>query len=136
MNNFFKKYWSHILNITFLVFLIGFFAIIANGMKNESSAPPPALFPLLLLVEVFMVGGIFAEIIYYMIKASKCEGLKNKGAYMALIYLLNIFYISCFALKYIHKDSKATVKNIVYVVVSIALFITFYIFAFKTLYAQ
>ena len=136
MNNFFKKYWSHILNISFLIYLIGFFTIIAEGIKNESSAPPPAFFPIFLLIEVIMVAGIFAEMIFYMIKAAQREKKKNKGLCMVGIYMLNIFYIPCFALKHIHKDSKATVKNIAYVIVSIALFIAFYILAFKTMYTQ
>lgn len=131
MNNFFKKYWSHILNISFLIYLTVFFAIIGEGVKNESSAPPPAFFPLFLLIEILMVVGILFEIIYYMIKAAQCDDLKNKGLCMVGIYMLNVFYIPCFALKHIHKDSKAKVKNIIYVITSIVLFIAFYILVIK-----
>ncbi|MCR5146108.1 MAG: hypothetical protein K6B70_01995, partial [Clostridia bacterium] len=117
MNNFIKKYWTHILNLSFLGYLAFLLGFLASNISSTDE--PPAYLGLLFLVEIFMVIGIWVEIIYYMIKAIKIKNLKNVGLHIAGIYLLNVFYIPCFCLNHIHKDSKAKIKNFIYVLLSV-----------------
>lgn len=128
MKNFIKKYWTHILNLSFLGYLVFLLGFLASNISSTDE--PPAYLGLLFLVQIFMVIGIWVEIIYYMIKAIKIKDLKNIGLHIAGIYLLNIFYIPCFCLKYIHKDGKAKIKNIIYVLVSVGMFVA----AFSTIF--
>lgn len=125
MKNFIKKYWTHIFNISVFAYLIFIFVLFANVMKNNSSDNPPTYFLVLLIIEVLMVLGVWAEIIYFIIKAAKNNELENKGLHIAGIYFLNMFYIPCFSLKHIHKDNKAKIKNIIYVLVTVCMFIVF-----------
>jgi hypothetical protein len=125
MKNFIKKYWTHIFNISFLAYLIFIFVLFTNVMKNDSSDNPHTYFLLFLVIEVLMVFGVWAEIIYFIIKAAKNKELENKGLHIAGIYFLNMFYIPCFSLKHIHKDNKAKIKNIIYVLVTVCMFIAF-----------
>ena len=122
MKNFIKKYWSHIFNISVLAFLIYTFRFLANVIETDSSSQPPTYFILLLLIELLMVIGVWIEIIYFIIKAAKDKELKNKALHIIGIYFLNFFYIPCFSLKHIHKDSKATIKNIIYVIITVVMF--------------
>lgn len=105
--------------------------LFTNSVKNESSDNPPTYFIALLLIEVLMVFGILAEIIYFIIKAAKNNELENKGLHIAGIYFLNMFYIPCFSLRHIHKDNKAKIKNIIYVLVTVSIFIIFCTSVFK-----
>lgn len=131
MKNFIKKYWTHIFNISVFAYLIIIFMLFTNSVKNESSDNPPTYFIALLLIEVLMVFGILAEIIYFIIKAAKNNELENKGLHIAGIYFLNMFYIPCFSLRHIHKDNKAKIKNIIYVLVTVSMFIIFCTSVFK-----
>ena len=134
MKNFMKKYWTHIFNISVLAYLIFTFRLFANAVKNDSSENPPTYFIVFLIIEIIMVMGIWAEIIYFIVKAVKDKELKNKGLHIAGIYLLNFFYIPCFSLNHIHKDSKAKIKNIIYVLVTACMFVIFssYLLKFET----
>lgn len=125
MKNFIKKYWTHIFNISSLVYLTFLFILFTNVVKNENPENPPTYFIALIIIEIIMVLGIWAEIIYFIVKAVKDKELKNKGLHIAGIYFLNYFYIPCFSLSHIHKDSKAKVKNIIYVIVTVCLFAIF-----------
>lgn len=125
MKNFIKKYWTHIFNISSLVYLTFLFILFTNVVKNENPENPPTYFIALLIIEIIAVLGIWAEIIYFIVKAAKDKELKNKGLHIAGIYFLNYFYIPCFSLSHIHKDSKAKVKNIIYVIVTVCLFVVF-----------
>ena len=125
MKNFIKKYWSHIFNISVLAYLIYTFKSLSDIVENESADNPPTIFIVLIIIEVLLVLGVWGEIIYFIIKAAKNKELKNKGLHIAGIYFLNMFYIPCFSLKHVHKDSKAKIKNIIYVLVTACMFIVF-----------
>ena len=131
MKNFMKKYWTHIFNISVFAYLIFIFTLFTNDTKNESPDNSAVFFITLLLIELILVIGVWAEIIYFIIKAAKNKELKNKGLHIAGIYFLNMFYIPCFCLKHVHKDSKVTVKNIIYVLVSVSMFIAVACVCFK-----
>jgi len=121
MKNFVKKYWTHILNVIFLSYYICLFAFPAYTNNGYSVG-----------IAIMLVIGILMEIVFFMVKAANEKNLKNKVLHMICIYLLNIFYIPCFSLKYIYKDNKAKLKNILYVIISILLYILlgFMIFRF------
>ena len=131
MKNFIKKYWTHILNISFLAYLIYVFWLFTNVVENNHSDVMPSYFGILVLIEGILVIGIWVEIIYYIIKAAKNDELKNKGLNIMGIYLLNVFYIPCFSLTHISKDSNARVKNIVYVLLSVGMFLMFIVYMIK-----
>ena len=134
MKNFIKKYWTHIFNISALAYFIFMFRLFTNVVKNDTSGNPPPYFMVWLIIEILMVIGIWAEIIYFIVKAAKNKELKNKGLHIAGIYFLNFFYIPCFNLKHIHKDGKAKIKNIIYVLITVFMFILFstYLIKFQT----
>lgn len=136
MKDFFKKYWTHILNLSFLGLMIAIFAVISNGIKNGNSEPPAGFFPVALLLEIILVIAILVEMFYFLIIAIKRDDSKNKGLHLLGIYMLNIFYIPCYVLTHVHKDSKAKAKNIVYVLVSVGMFIAFYLLAFQFMLAN
>lgn len=120
MKNFVKKYWTHAISLLFFITIIVYYAIIES--KNEG------FLPLLrggLIVEFVLVIAIWVEIIYFIIQAIKHKEIPNRSVKAVMIYFLNLFYIPCFYLKYIYKDEKYKVKNIVYLVCSIGLFIIF-----------
>ena len=131
MKNLIKKYWTHILNISFLAYLIYIFGLFTNGIKNNYSAEAPSYLGILVLIEMIMVIGIWVEIIYHIVKAAKNDELKNKGLNIMGIYLLNIFYIPCFSLNHISKDSNAKIKNIAYVLLSVGMFVLFVVYVIK-----
>ena len=72
---------------------------------------------------MLLVFGIIGEIIYFLILVAKDKKLKSNPLYYVLIYMLNIFYIPCFVLKHIKKDKNYKKKNIIYLVISILLYI-------------
>ncbi|MBP3920508.1 MAG: hypothetical protein J6D28_02970 [Bacilli bacterium] len=49
---------------------------------------------------------------------------KHKIIHILLIYLLNMYYIPCYYLKHVIKDTKYKLKNIIYIILSIILTIT------------
>lgn len=129
MKNFIKKYWSHILNIVFLLYCISILTFFANIKDNEITS---IAIPIILIgIEAVLVIGVWIEIIYFMIKAIKNNEIKNKALSIVLIYLLNVFYIPCFALKHIYKDNKAKYKNAIYIIISILLYLLLTIVIFR-----
>ena len=129
MKNFIKKYWSHILNIVFLLYCISILTFFANVKDNEITS---IVIPIILIgIEAVLVIGVWIEIIYFMIKTIKNNEIKNKALSIVLIYLLNVFYIPCFALKHIYKDNKAKYKNAIYIIISILLYLLLTIVIFR-----
>ena len=134
MKTFIKKYWTHIFNIMFFVYIIGVMNFFANNMDVEINS---IITPLILLGITFVfVIGLWIELIYYMIKALKNDELKNKGLAATLIYALNLFYIPCFVLKHMYKDKHAKLKNAIYIIVSVALYIILIFVIFKFSFNQ
>ena len=57
--------------------------------------------------------------------------LNNKALHILGLYFLNVLYIPCFLLKYVHKDEKTTIKNIIYIIVIILLMVCFTVLSGK-----
>ena len=117
--NLFKKYWTHILSLGFLIFPTIVFLMMKNTMYEEIDVSKIVI--LFIGIFVFVIG-IWVEIIYGMIHAIKHKEIENHGIYAILCYLFNVFYIPCYYLKYVVKDEKYKIKNIIYLVISIVLF--------------
>lgn len=93
------------------------------------SGVPTAIFPLFLLVELVLTFAIFAEMIYAIIKAAQDNELSNKALHIIGLYFLNIFYIPCFLLKHVSKEEKVVVKNIIYITLTVTLYIVLCVLA-------
>lgn len=126
-----KKYWSHILNIVYLGFVDAFIGFCLFAMNNEEQMEgvPFAIMPIMLLVELVLTFAVLGEIIYGIVKAIQDKDLSKKTLHIVLIYFLNLLYIPCFFTKYVNKDEKALVKNIVYLIIAGALYITLFVLA-------
>lgn len=131
MKNFIKKYWPHTLNLFFIIFSIYAVKFYSMVIINDDIHTSPAYAIALLIIELVVVLGVIGEIIYFIIKAAKSKELANKGLHIAGIYFLNIFYIPCFNLKHVQKDDKSKVKNIIYVVAILCLYILFNFYVIK-----
>lgn len=132
MIKFLKKYWTHIVNILFFVSYIVIFFYYGALALDEIN-----LVSGLFLVLVFvLVIAIWGEIIYYIVYVAKNRELEKRGLKVALIYLFNAYYIPCFKLKYVDKDEKYNIKNIIYVVISIILTIVMVFSVFQFSYGE
>lgn len=117
---FMKKYLTHIISIGFLIYINILFYVI--GHENLFQGKEYILVTLIVLEVIFVVG-ILAEMVYYLFKISKIEELKRNPQHYILTYLFNIFYIPCLSTKYIQKDPKYKIKNIVFISTMILLYI-------------
>lgn len=126
-----KKYWSHILNIIYIVFIDLFIGICIMGITNGEtmSGVPMAILPIGLLIEVILTFAVFGEMIYAIIKAAQDKELENKALHIVGLYFLNVFYIPCFLLKHVSKEEKVAVKNTIYLIISITLYIVLFALA-------
>lgn len=96
MFNFFKKYIPHITGLLLfldLLFVIYFESKISGFL---------GIFCVLLMF--LIVIGVWAQIIYYLIRCFNDKDINNKMFRCFMIYLFNVYYIPCFNLKYIIKD--------------------------------
>lgn len=124
MKNLLKKYWSHIFNIIYLVFIDTFIGFCIIGINNYDTMDEVSfgIMLFLLLIELILTFAVLGEMIYAIIKAAKNENLENKALHIVAIYFLNLFYIPCFLLKHVSKEENVKVKNIVYISITIVLF--------------
>ena len=114
-----KKYWTHIINILLFVFLILIFSFF-NLLEGEDINFVTGL---ILTLELILVIMIWVEIIYYIIYVDRAKDIPNKGLKALFMYFLPYWYIPCFKLKYVDKDKNYKKKNIIYLIVSISLFV-------------
>lgn len=119
MKNFLRKYWTHILNILYL--LTGIVLFIILGINEDAFGFPVII--ILLVLTLFL----WFEIIWHIVVIARNKEDDNRVLHAILSYILNIFYIPCYRLKYIVKDENHKVKNIVYIVGSILLYIVMYV---------
>ncbi len=70
MKNLIKKYWTHIFNLIFLLYIISLFMFI-NFMEEKTTSIE--ILNLLLIIILFFVIGIWIEIIYFIIKVIKTK---------------------------------------------------------------
>ncbi len=120
MKKFLKKYWSHIICLLFFIVFDLLFFYVNNEFKFENSY---WLLNTSLIISILLIIGVWVAIIYHIVHAAKSKELKNKALEIIFIYLFNAFYIPCYSLKYVSKDNNYKTKNMVYLIVSILLFI-------------
>ena len=87
---------------------------------NESMLP----LALTLLISFFILFILLIiEIIISIIAASKIKESKNNFWIYIFIFLFNVFYIPCFQLKYKYNDKNYKTKNLIYLIISIGLYV-------------
>lgn len=130
MKKILKQFWPHLISyVLVIVLLIMFYPIIYGNIDLNDTITPSMI--VCLIIEFLCVIGVWGEIFYFITKIDKEENLKHDNIHMVLIYSLNIFYIPCFNIKYICKDKHSLIKNIIYLLTIIPLFIILVIFMFK-----
>ena len=116
--SFIKKYYPMIIAIVF----VSTYSLIFGAMLIDNFDDSNAI----ILVPFFLsIVGIWAEVIGFIIHASKNKELKNNVLWAFLIYFFNIFIIPYYNLKYVVKEKKITAKMIVFIIL---LFLSVYIF--------
>lgn len=125
MKIFIKKYWTHFINLGFLVFTNILFLILYYNIFDKLYIPS------LIILNIFVIF-IWIEIIYHIVYIVKHKEINDKPLHIILSYMFNIFYIPGFSLKYISKDKKYKTKNIIYIIISILLFISLFAIIFLT----
>lgn len=119
-----KKYWTHILNLTYLALIDAFIGFLLFGMANAETIDASDGFGIglvFILIEAILTVCVLAEMVYTMVKAGQDKKLENKPLHIVAMYCLNIYYIPCFMMSYVHKDERAKEKNIAYIVLSVSL---------------
>lgn len=112
MKKFIQSYYTYILSMVYLFgFGVIFSCVIYDNMVIENSM----FFMVLLGMIIISVIGIWAEIIGFIIHASKKKDLNNKILWCFMIYLFNIFIIPYYNLKYVVKEEKLVSKILVFV---------------------
>ena len=93
-----KKYWSHILNIVYIVFVDCFVGMCAFGINSEEmmSGVPTAILPIGFIIILIMTFAILGEMIYAIVKAAQDTNLDNKALHIIGLYFFNVFYIPCY----------------------------------------
>ena len=134
MKEILNKYRLHIFNLGFLIYNILIFYEITT-INDFAEIMNGKLIIIQIISEAIYVIGLWIEIIYYIIHAIKHKEIKNNTLCTALIYIFNIFYIPCYKMKNIDKDKKYKKKNIIYLIISITLYLVMFetmtIFAIK-----
>ena len=120
--NFLKKYWTHIISLSFLTYCDVLFIIIMNNIEKFDSLNLGIIF-FFLGIELLFVIGVWAEIIIYMIHAIRHKEIKNNAICAVLIYLLNVIYIPCYCLKHVSKDENYKIKNTIYIIATTILYV-------------
>ncbi|MBO5183050.1 MAG: hypothetical protein J6B64_01495 [Bacilli bacterium] len=128
MKKIIKKYWTHILSLGFLIYSIILFVLIDKGLfENINVQTIIILFGALILFVI----GVWVEIIYHIVHAIKHKEIKNNALCAVLSYFLNVIYIPCYSSKHINKDENYKKKNIIYLILSILLYIILIIIMVK-----
>ncbi|MBQ3408157.1 MAG: hypothetical protein IJH12_03010 [Clostridia bacterium] len=124
-----KKYWSHILNIVYIVFVDCFVGMCAFGINNEEmmSGVPTAILPIGFIIILIMTFAILGEMIYAIVKAAQDTNLDNKALHIIGLYFFNVFYIPCFLLKHVSKEKKVAIRNTIYLILSLILYIALFV---------
>lgn len=121
--SFIKKYWTHFISIIFLIIVNLLFLNFKELLTLEENNFPFNFFILFMLMFLFVIV-IWVEIVGFIIHAVASKDNKNKVIDAILIYLLNVYYIPCYYLKQIVKDTKLAIHNTIYIIISVFLSLT------------
>ncbi len=124
-NSFIKKYIWHILNILSIV-LIGlpFVILLINDGEFSTSLMISMIF--MGIVIIFM----FFEMIYFIVRVANKKEIENKAVKCILIYLFGFIYIPYVYVKYLYDGEKKKNDGIIYLIVSIILYVLLCILVF------
>ena len=124
-DSFIKKYIWHILNILSIV-LIGlpFVILLINDGEVNTSFLISMIF--MGIVIIFM----FFEMIYFIVRVANNKEIENKAVNCILIYLFSFIYIPYVYVKYLYDGEKKKNDGIIYLIVSIILYVLLCILLF------
>ena len=117
MKKFIKLYWPISISILFM-FIIGI--LIGTTFYGDALFEYDLIGFSLVLYTLILVIVIYAEMIYFMVKACKCNEIKNKVLWCLSLYLFNVFVFPYFNLKYICKNKNNKISMIVFILLIIA----------------
>lgn len=121
MKKYFKLYWP-ILVTTIFLFVYGI--LIGTMIFGDAIFENDFIGIMMVLLALVLVIGIYAEMIYFMIKASKNKDIKNKILWCLALYFFHIFIFPYFNLKYVCNEKKNLFRMIIFVILSLV--VTFF----------
>ena len=125
MNKFLKLYWPMIVSVAFMV-LYGI--IFGVSLGNEALFESDVVGIFLVILTLLFVIAVYAEMIYFMIKASQCKEIKNKVIWCICLYFFHMFVFPYFHLRYVCGEEKLKPKMFLFAFLGIIAFlIGFYI---------
>lgn len=114
MKKILKSYYPMFFSVSYM-FLLSF---LTKGTTNNFIALKDGL--LMLIFTLLIVGGLFAQMIGFIIHAAKNKDLKNKVLWAFGIYFLNIFIMPYYNLKHIMKEKKVALEMVVFTLLMVA----------------
>ena len=114
MKKLIKSYYPMFFSISYM-FMLSF---LMKGQTNNFIALKDGL--LMLIFTLLIVGGLFAQMIAFIIHAARNNDLKNKVLWAFGIYFLNIFIMPYYNLKHIMKEKKVKLEMIVFALLMVA----------------
>ena len=114
MKKLIKSYYPMFFSISYM-FLLSF---LMKGQTNNFIALKDGL--LMLIFTLLIVGGLFAQMIGFIVHASRNNDLKNKVLWAFGIYFLNIFIMPYYNLKHVMKAKKVALEMVVFTLLMVA----------------
>ena len=123
MKKFFKCLWPFLLSYGLGISIIALMMLLNNPFLNYNAFITSEE-ALVMFTPVVFIFGIYFSLKYFMDKAYIEEiNLKNVRFNVALIWILNIFYVPYFNMRYIEKIKKYKLKTILYYLTIIPIYV-------------
>lgn len=106
--NFIKKYYPMAISIIYIVF--SGYIIGASINENFYVINEPFIISLYMIFFLIMTIALPLEIIIFMIHLAKNKELNNRGLWLFMIYVFNVFIIPYYNLKYVVKEKILKLK--------------------------
>lgn len=114
MKKLIKSYYPMFFSISYM-FLLSF---LMKGQTNNFIALKDGL--LMLIFTLLIVGGLFAQMIGFIVHAARNNDLKNKVLWAFGIYFLNIFIMPYYNLKHVMKEKKVALEMVIFTLLMVA----------------
>ena len=115
--HFIKKYYPMAISMIYIVF--SGYIIGASINENFYVINEPFIISLYMIFILVMIVVLPLEIIIFMIHSAKNSELNNRGLWLLMIYVFNVFIIPYYNLKYVVKEKNVKAKMIVFIILSV-----------------
>ena len=108
-----KLYWPIVISLLFFCvygILIGTIYYGDNLFQND------IIGLIMVIITALFVIAIYAEMIYFMIKACNNKEIKHKILWCVMLYFFHIFVFPYFNLKYLCNENKIAIKMFIYAI--------------------